>query len=82
MEFLLLEDFIKTQTEEDIWKMINEYERWYLFEDAPRHSLLWENSEEYCRSKGIRPVDIRIVAMGAYRYFALKYKEIMNEEVS
>ena len=26
MEFLLREDFIKTKTEEDIWKMIDEYE--------------------------------------------------------
>lgn len=78
MKFLLLEDFIKEQTEENIWKMIDEYEKWYMFEDAPRHSLLWEKSKEYCDLKGIRPIDIRIVAMGAYRHFALKYKEIMK----
>jgi hypothetical protein len=82
MKYLTLESFIRSLPEEDIWKIINEYEKWYLFEDAPRHSLLWEKSEEYCHSMGIRPVDIRIVSMGAYRHFALKYKEIMNEEVS
>ena len=80
MKYLLLEDFIKTQTEEDIWKMIDEYEKWYMYEDAPRHSLLWEKSVEYCGSKGIRPIDIRIVAMGAYRHFALKYKETVKND--
>ena len=35
MKYLTLEDFIKAQTEEDLWKMINEYEKLYLFEDAP-----------------------------------------------
>ena len=80
MKYLTLEDFIRTQTEEDIWKMINEYEKWYMVEDAPHHSLLWEKTVEYCNEKHIRPFDIRIVAMGAYRHFALKYKESMKND--
>ena len=78
MKYLTIDEFIKEQTEEDIWKMIDEYEKWYMYEDAPRHSLLWEKSVEYCESKGIHPIDIRIVAMGAYRHFALKYKKTVK----
>lgn len=78
MKHQTIEDFINTLTEEDIWKMIDEYEKWYFYEDAPRHSLLWKKSVEYCNVKHIRPIDIRIVAIGAYRYFAMKYKENTN----
>lgn len=78
MKYLLLEDFIKAHEEEEIWKLIYEYERWYFFEDYPQGSFLWKKTVEYCSDSGIRPFDIRIVAMGAYRHFALKYKETLK----
>jgi hypothetical protein len=80
MKHLTLESFIRSLPEEEIWKLIDEYEKWYMFEDEERHSLLWKKTEEYCFDTGIRPVDIRIVAMGAYRHFALKYKESMKND--
>jgi hypothetical protein len=79
MKHLTIESFINSLPEEDIWKIIDEYENWYvMYENHTQGSVLWKKTEEYCLDTGIRPFDIRIVAQGAYRHFALKYKESLK----
>lgn len=79
MKFLTIDEFIRSHTEEELWKIIDDYEKWCLIEDDPVHSFLWKRTMEYCYPRDISSRDICIVALNTYRYFALKYKEIKND---
>lgn len=74
MSYLTLESFIDTLTEEDLWKIIDDYETWK--ETGKNGTFLSKKARELTpyHYYGLN-ADI---AMSAYRHFALKYKETMK----
>ena len=81
MKYLTLEEFINTLTEEEIWKIIEDYEKWReTGEDE--NSLLRNKAREFCSNLTL-PLHYHSdwmpkIAMSAYRHFALKYKEMVK----
>ena len=76
MKYLTLEEFINFQTEEDLWKIIEDYENWK--ETGKTGTFLSKKAKELTpyHYYGLN-ADI---AMSAYRYFALKYKETLKND--
>lgn len=75
MKFQTIDEFIRAQTEEDLWKIIEDYER--NGHDEYEAQFLREKTREYCDKYYYLELMPK-VAMYAYRHFALKYKEIMK----
>ncbi len=71
MKYLTISSFINSLSEEDIWRIIEDYEHSYDIEDA---EFLREKAREYCDKYYYMDYMLKI-AMEAYRYFAMKYKE-------
>lgn len=69
MKHLTIDEFINNLPEEDIWKLIEDYEK-YGFES----SFLKKKARDYCDETYYLDFMTKIV-MSAYRYFAMKYKE-------
>ena len=81
MKYLTIDEFIRAQTEEDIWKLIEDYENWKKTGED-ENSFLRNKAREFCSILTL-PAHyhtdyMQRIAMGAYRHFALKYKEIMK----
>ena len=74
MKHLTIESFVKSLTEEDLWKIIVDYETHRDIEDA---EFLRQKAKEY-RDTYYYMEYMPDIAMGAYRHFAMKYKEIMK----
>jgi hypothetical protein len=74
MEHLTIESFINSLNEEDIWKIIEDYEMYGCDFEA---KFLREKAREY-RDNYYYMELMPFIAIGAYRYFALKYKEMMK----
>lgn len=74
MKYLILEKFVKDFAEEELWKIIDDYENWK--ETGKNGTFLSKKAKELTpyHYYGLN-ADI---AMYAYRHFALKYKEIMK----
>lgn len=74
MKYLTIDEFIRAQTEEDLWKIIEDYENWK--ETGKNGTVLSKKAKELTpyHYYGLN-ADI---AMGVYRHFALKYKELMK----
>ena len=77
-----LEEFISTFTEEELWKIIDDYETWGET-GTDDDSMLRNFAREYCINLTLPPHYhsdfMSKIAMCAYRYFALKYKETQKE---
>lgn len=77
-----LEEFISTFTEEELWKIIDDYETWKET-GTDANSLFRNFAREYCLNLSLpskyHSVIMSNIAMCAYRYFALKYKETQKE---
>ena len=82
MKYLTIESFVNSLTEEDLWKIIEDYENWKeTGEDE--NSLLRNKAREFCSNLTL-PLRYHSdwmpkIAMGAYRHFALKYKQVKND---
>ena len=80
MKHLTIESFINSLPEEDIWKIVEEHERYgscgdYEFEARFTRDRAREFGDAYYYMDYIPQI-----ALFAYRHFALKYKEIMKNE--
>ena len=81
MKHLTVESFVNSMNEEDLWKIIEDYENWKeTGEDE--NSLLRNKAREFCSNLTL-PLRYHSdwmpkIAMGAYRHFALKYKEMVK----
>lgn len=75
MKHQTIAEFIKTQTEEDLWEIIEDYES--NGHDEFEAQFLREKTREYCDKYYYLEL-MPTVAMYAYRHFALKYKEIVK----
>jgi hypothetical protein len=79
MKHLTVESFVNSLTEEDLWKIIDEsekygsrgYEAKFLMDKALEYSDTFCYREAYAEY-------MPEIAMGAYRHFALKYKEMVK----
>jgi hypothetical protein len=74
MKHLTIEIFINSLSEEDIWKIIEDYEEYGCDFEA---QFLRQKAREYC-DKYYYMDYMPFIVIGAYRYFALKYKESMK----
>jgi hypothetical protein len=74
MKHLTIDEFVNNLPEEDLWKIILEYETNRDIEDA---EFLREKAREYC-DKYYYMQYMPEIALYAYRYFAMKYKEMMK----
>lgn len=77
----LIESFIDSFAEEELWKLIEDYEKWRET-GIDENSFLRNAAREFCLNCSISPhyhTDyMPKIAMSAYRHFALKYKEMMK----
>jgi hypothetical protein len=74
MKYLTIESFLNSMNEEDLWKIIEDYERYGCDVEA---QFLREKAREYC-DKYYYMDNMPFIAIGAYRHFALKYKEMVK----
>lgn len=74
-KFLTISQFISSQTEEDLWKIIEDYERHGT--DDFDAQYLRQKAREYCDEYYYMDYMPQI-ALHAYKYFALKYKETLK----
>jgi hypothetical protein len=72
MNHLTIESFINSMNEEEIWKIIEDYET-YGFSNFEAQ-FLRQKAREY-RDVYYYMDFMPHIAIGAYRHFALKYKE-------
>jgi len=71
MKHLTIESFVNSMNEEDLWKIIEDYEKYGCDVEA---QFLREKAREYCDNYYYMD-NMPFIAIGAYRHFALKYKE-------
>ena len=76
MKHLTVESFVNSMNEEDLWKIIEDYETYGAGFEA---QFLREKAREYCDNYYYME-HMPFIAIGAYRYFALKYKEMMKND--
>jgi hypothetical protein len=74
MKHLTIDEFVYGLPEEDLWKIILEYETTHDIEDA---KFLREKAREFC-DKYYYMDYMPKIALYAYRYFAMKYKESLK----
>ena len=74
MKYLTVESFVNSFTEEELWKIIEDYEMYGCDFEA---EFLREKAREY-RDMYFYMDSMPFIAIGAYRHFALKYKEMMK----
>ena len=77
MKHLTLEEFINTLTEEDLWKIIDEYENIPAPDYEIEARFTREKAKEFC-DRYYYMEYMQKIALHAYRYFALKYKEMIK----
>jgi type I restriction-modification system DNA methylase subunit len=83
MKYLTIESFVNSLNEEELWKIIDEYESWVrIGSDDFQQSFLRDKAREFCSNLTI-PARYHTdfmskIAIGAYRHFTLKYKEMMK----
>lgn len=66
MKHLTVESFVNNLPEEEIWKIIEDWERWKY--DSP---LVRKKAREFSNEIDFTTA----IVMSSYRYFTLKYKE-------
>jgi hypothetical protein len=74
MKYLTIEEFVRSLTEEELWKIIDEYETTQDIEDA---QFLRQKAREFC-DKYYYMDYMSKIALYTYRHFTLKYKEMMK----
>jgi hypothetical protein len=74
MKYLTVESFVNSLTEEDLWKIIEDYEMYGCDVEA---EFLRQKAREY-RDMYFYMDYMPKIALYAYRHFALKYKEMMR----
>ena len=75
MKYLTIEAFVRSLTEEELWKIIDEYETTEDYEDA---HFLRDKAREFCGGNYYYMDYMPKIALYTYRHFALKYKEIVK----
>lgn len=83
MRYLTIDGFVKSFEEEQLWQMLDDYDKWQLDPDGILGDfLLKKSTREYCCNNNIsfRDLDFYMVsiAIQIYKYFAMKYKEALN----
>jgi hypothetical protein len=82
MKHLTVESFVNSLPEEEIWKIIEDYETYGAgFEARFEAQFLREKALEYCDTFCYREAYAEYmpeIVLFAYRHFALKYKESMK----
>jgi hypothetical protein len=74
MKHLTIDEFVNNLPEEDLWKIIEEYETNGVDFEA---QFLREKAREFC-DKYYYMQYMPEIALYAYRYFAMKYKESLK----
>jgi hypothetical protein len=77
MKHLTVESFVNSMNEEDLWKIIDESEK-YGARGYEAHFLM-DKALEYCDNYYYME-HMPFIAIGAYRHFALKYKEMVKND--
>lgn len=76
MKHLTVESFVNSMNEEELWKIIDDYESSYDIEDA---EFLRQKAREFC-DKYYYMQYMSQIALCAYKHFAMKYKESIKVE--
>ena len=76
MKYLTIGSFINSLPEKDLWKIIEDYEMYGCDFEA---QFLRQKAREYCDNYYYMEL-MPFIAIGAYRHFALKYKESMKND--
>ena len=76
MKYLTVESYINSLTEEDLWKIIEDYETMNN-DDEFGAPFLRQKAREFCDMYFYMDYMPKI-ALYAYRHFTLKYKELMK----
>lgn len=77
MKYLTVESFVNSLTEEDLWKIIEDYEKYIRIDDEFEVPFLRQKAREFCDMYFYMDYMPKI-ALYAYRHFTLKYKELMK----
>ena len=79
MKHLTVESFVNSLPEEDLWKIIDEYERYGArsYEAQFLMDKALEYSDTFCYREAFAEYMPEIV-LYAYRHFAMKYKEMVK----
>jgi hypothetical protein len=77
MKHLTIESFVNSLPEEDLWKIIEDYEM-MIDDDEFGAPFLRQKAREFSDMYFYRDYMPKI-ALYAYRHFALKYKETQND---
>jgi len=75
MKHLTIESFVNSLPEEDLWKIIGEYEMYGS--DEFESPFLRQKAREFCDMYYYMDY-MPNIALYAYRHFALKYKEVIK----
>jgi hypothetical protein len=87
MKYTTVEEFVKSFADEgheqSLWEMIDEYKKW-KYTGSIGDCLLRSNARAFCSNLTI-PAHYHVeymekIAIGIYEYFAMKYREMKNEE--
>ena len=83
MRYLTIDEFVKSFEKEQLWQMLDDYDKWQLDPDGILgDSLLRQKVRDYCDNNSIplRYIDVYMskIATEIYKYFAMKYKENSN----
>ena len=76
MKYLTVESFVNSFTEEELWKIIEDYEMMNN-DDEFEVPFLRQKAREFCDMYFYMDYMPKI-ALYAYRHFTLKYKEMMK----
>ena len=83
MKHITIESFVNSLTEEDLWKIIEEYEKWVrIGDDEFEAPFLRSKARDFCSNLTIparyHTDHMQKIANFTYRYFAMKYKEMVK----
>lgn len=85
MRYLTIDGFVKSFGEEQLWQMLDDYDKWQLepYECYHDNCLLIQSTKAYCSNNHIsfNEIDLYVgmITTEIYKYFALKYKETLND---
>ena len=83
MKYYTLEGFVKSfaDHEDSLWEMIDDYERW-RGDGAIENCFLRDNARTFCSNLKVpsqyHTGYMEKLVMEIYRYFAMKYKEMLR----
>ena len=74
MKHLTIEEFVNSYTEEQLWKLIEDYENWTKYGEVKNSFLRNETKKNFVHYYGL----YRDISHYIYQHFALKYKQVVK----